>query len=75
MLEHLTRTLHPGVLNDCFYRHQTALCTTRTSSRGRPLPMLDMCCRCPNARRSGLHLPRLAVARSQAHELLVQSGA
>ncbi len=70
MLEHLTTTLHPGVLNDCFYRRQTALCATRASARGRPLPMLDMCCRCPNARRSRLHLPRLVLASDQAHQLV-----
>ncbi len=70
MLEHLTTTLHPGVLNDCFYRREAAVCATRPSPRGRPLPMLDMCCRCPNARRSRLHLPRLALAADQAHQLV-----
>ncbi len=73
MLEHLTKTLHPGVLNDCFYRHQTAVCATRASTQGRPLPMLNMCCSCPNARRSRLHLPRLTLARDQAHDLLQQA--
>jgi hypothetical protein len=75
MLEHLTRTLYPGVLNDCFYRHETAVCATWAPSRGRPLPMLNMCCRCPNARRSRLHLPRLALASGQAHALLDQARA
>lgn len=26
MLQHLTKTLHPGVLNDCFYQAAIALC-------------------------------------------------
>jgi AsnC-type helix-turn-helix domain len=33
------------------------------------LPMLNTCMRCPNARRTAVHLPRLAAAREQALEL------
>jgi hypothetical protein len=73
MLEHLTKTLHPGPLNDCFYRRETAVCAKRASTRGRPLPMLNMCCSCPNARRSGVHLPRLTLARGQARQALQQA--
>ena len=36
--------------------------------------MLNMCCKCPNARRSSHHLPRLALAAAEAHQLLEQTG-
>ncbi|MES9621130.1 hypothetical protein ACPCBX_06035 [Streptomyces tuirus] len=66
MLQHLTKTLHPGVLNDCFYQPSTALCAKRAQHAGQPLPLLTMCLTCPNGRRSSTHLPRLATARAQA---------
>jgi hypothetical protein len=69
MLAHLTRTLHPGVLNDCFYNHATAACAKAAGHARRPLPMISTCLRCPNARRSAVHLPRLTAARDQAAEL------
>lgn len=69
MLAHLTRTLHPGVLNDCFYNHATAACAKAAGHARQPLPMISTCLRCPNARRSAVHLPRLTAARDQAAEL------
>ncbi|MEU9303372.1 hypothetical protein [Streptomyces sp. NPDC048269] len=68
MLNNLTRTLHPGLLNDCFHQAETAVCNKRAKSVGRPLPMLSMCLQCPNSRRSAIHLPRLARARDLAHQ-------
>lgn len=73
MLDHLATTLHPGVLGDCFYRPETALCAKRAAPIGRPLPMLDTCLSCPNSRRSSVHLPRLTQAREQAREILKES--
>ncbi len=73
MLEHLTKTLHPGVLNDCFYHHETAVCAKRAATQRRPLPLLNMCTTCPNARRSTVHLPRLTLARDQALQALQQA--
>ncbi|MFD9069815.1 hypothetical protein [Streptomyces lasiicapitis] len=70
MLQHLTKTLHPGILNDCFYQHSTAVCAQRAQRTGRPLPLLTMCLTCPNARRSSVHLPQLATARAQAQRPL-----
>lgn len=70
MLDHLATTLHPGVIGDCFYRSETALCAKRAAPTGRPLPMLDTCLSCPNSRRSSVHLPRLTQAREQAREIL-----
>ncbi len=66
MLKHLTKTLHPGVLNDCFFHAATAVCVRRAKPLGRPTPRHNMCLRCPNARRSLVHLPRLTTARDQA---------
>ncbi len=66
MLRHLTKTVHPGILNDCFYQSATAVCRSRAQALGRPLPLHNMCLICPNARRSAVHLPRLATARDQA---------
>jgi hypothetical protein len=68
MLRHLTRTLHPGVLNDCFYHSETAVCEKRSPGLGRPLPMLNMCLSCPNSRRSSVHLPRLHQSREDARQ-------
>lgn len=70
MLQHLTKTLHPGILNDCFYQPATAVCAHRAKRAGRPLPLLTMCLTCPNARRSSIHRPRLATARAQAQRPL-----
>ncbi|MBT2491815.1 hypothetical protein J7E96_25455 [Streptomyces sp. ISL-96] len=66
LLQHLTKTLHPGVLNDCFYQAETAVCRKRAKPLGRPVPMLDMCMRCPNSRRTAVHMPRLERARAMA---------
>lgn len=66
MLKHLTKILHPGVLNDCFFNPATAVCVKRAKVIGRPVPQHNMCLRCPNARRSSVHLPRLTAARDQA---------
>jgi hypothetical protein len=71
MLAHLAKVLYPGTLNDCFYQPATAVCRQRAKALGRPLPMLDMCTVCPNARRDAVHLPRLIAARDQARQELV----
>ena len=39
MLAHLTKTLYPGILNDCFYQSATAVCRKQAKALGRP-------CRC-----------------------------
>jgi len=71
MLQHLTKTLHPGVLNDCFYQATTAVCAKRANQLRQPLPMLNSCSVCPNARRSAVHLPRLITARDQLRDALL----
>ncbi|WP_200263399.1 hypothetical protein [Streptomyces sp. HSG2] len=73
LLQHLTKTLHPGILNDCFYQAETAVCRKRAKPLGRPVPMLDMCLRCPNSRRSAVHLPRLERAHDMARAELTDA--
>ena len=72
MLSHLAVTLHPGVLGDCFYQPGTALCAKHAAPHvgKKPLPMLNTCLTCPNARRSSVHLPRLEQARDQAQQII-----
>ncbi|MEU5869521.1 hypothetical protein ABZ815_50750 [Nonomuraea sp. NPDC047529] len=36
MLRHLTKVLHPGVLNDCFFQPAIAVCAKRAKPLGRP---------------------------------------
>ncbi len=76
MLQHLSITLHPGVLGDCFFQPATAACLRRTApaGTGRPLPMLNSCLSCPNARRTPAHQPRLEQARDQARQALEETG-
>ncbi len=75
MLSHLAVTLHPGVLGDCFYQPDTALCAKHTAPAAakKPLPMLNTCLTCPNARRSSVHLPRLERARDQAQQIITDA--
>jgi hypothetical protein len=79
MLDHLATTLHPGILGDCFYRPETALCAKTANPPanppGKPLPMLNTCLTCPNARRSQAHLPRLTQARDHARQALDRAAA
>ncbi|MFC5828665.1 hypothetical protein [Nonomuraea insulae] len=71
MLRHLTKVLHPGALNDCFFQPGVAVCAKRAKPLGgRPLPMINMCSVCPNSRRTAVHLPRLRLVRDQAQEAL-----
>jgi hypothetical protein len=78
MLDHLTVILHPGALGDCFHRTETAACSDIARQlgkpAGKPMPMLDACGRCPNARRTPVHLPRLQQARNQAQEVVDAAG-
>jgi hypothetical protein len=77
MLDHLAITLHPGVLGDCFFQPDTAICLKRAApAAGRqPMPMLNSCLSCPNARRTLAHLPRLEQAREQARQVLDEASA
>ena len=58
MLAQLARTLHVGLLNDCFFEPATAFCLDRTKTAERGAPMLSHCSpdRCPNACITRRHL-------------------
>jgi hypothetical protein len=67
---HLSKILHPGILNDCFHNSSTVVFEKRAKPLGRPLPMLNMCSTCPTSRRASVHLPRLVSARDQTRAAL-----
>lgn len=73
MLEHLARTLHPGLLNDCFFKAETAGCAHHQqpgASGTSPLPLISACVRCPNAYVTTRHAPALREARAQIADRL-----
>ncbi|ODU35466.1 MULTISPECIES: hypothetical protein [Sphingomonadaceae] len=70
MLAHLARTLHVGVLNDCFFDRATALCL-RNADEG-AAPRLSNCApdRCPNSCITSRHVPAWQSAIDDADALL-----
>lgn len=71
MLSHLARTLHVGILNDCFFERGTALCLG--SAKGpTDIPRLSACApdRCPNSCISHAHLPAWQGAIARAETIL-----
>lgn len=68
MLSHLARTLHVGVLNDCFFERGTALCLS-SAKETTNMPRLSVCApdRCPNSCIGQAHLPvwQSAIARAE----------
>mgnify|MGYP004449798449 CR=1 FL=1 len=70
MLAHLARTLHVGVLNDCFFDRATALCL-QSSVFDDTAPRLSGCApdRCPNSCIGEQHLPawQAAIADAERH--------
>lgn len=70
MLAHLARTLHVGVLNDCFFERATALCLKASDLDG-AAPRLSGCApdRCPNSCIDEQHVPawQAAIADAERH--------
>lgn len=71
MLGHLARTLHVGILNDCFFERGTALCLSSTKDP-MDMPRLSACApdRCPNSCISQAHLPAWQGAIARAETIL-----
>lgn len=71
MLAHLTRTLHVGYLNDCFFEPATALCLGRSTGPASQ-PILSNCApdRCPNSCIARRHLPAWQGAIAHAETML-----
>jgi hypothetical protein len=72
MLAHLARTLHVGILNDCFFEPATALCLDRSGTKDRTAPVLSHCSpdRCPNSCITQRHLPPWEASIGEADNLL-----
>ncbi len=72
LLASLARTLHVGVLADCFFDPATALCLKRSTDPDRKGPLTALCepTRCPNACIVERHRPAWARAAEDAKALL-----
>ena len=72
LLASLARTLHVGVLADCFFDPSTALCLKRVTQPEAKAPHTALCepTRCPNACITGRHRPAWASAAQDAKAML-----
>ena len=75
MLAHLGRMLHVGLLADCFFDPETALCLDDSLAKlDRTAPALSQCRpdRCPNACITRRHLPTWQASITEAERLLAE---
>lgn len=72
MLASLARTLHVGVLADCFFDPGTALCLKQATSADNKTPLTALCqpTRCPNACITARHRPAWARSADEARAVL-----
>jgi hypothetical protein len=72
MLANLARTLHVGVLADCFFDPGTAMCLNQAMRVDKKAPLTALCepTRCPNACITARHRPVWARASDDARALL-----
>lgn len=72
LLASLARTLHVGILPDCFFDPSTALCLKHMSAPAQVTPLVALCepTRCPNACITARHRPVWARADDDARILL-----
>lgn len=72
MLASLARTLHVGVLADCFFDPSTAMCLKQASNVDNKMPLTALCqpTRCPNACITARHKPTWARSAAEARTLL-----
>ncbi|MCX8571162.1 integrase [Aminobacter sp. MET-1] len=72
LLADTARTLHIGVLADCFFDPATAVCLRHVSSGDKTAPMISLCepTRCPNACITARHRPAWAGAAENAKAIL-----
>lgn len=72
MLASLARTLHVGVLADCFFDPGTALCLKQATGVDSKMPLTALCqpTRCPNACITSRHRPAWARSADDARALL-----
>ena len=70
MLSDLARTLHVGILADCFFDPATALCLKNVTDQTRPQTALCQPTKCPNACIRARHLPAWHKAENEVSTLL-----
>ncbi len=72
MLASLARTLHVGVLADCFFDPGTALCLKQATNADNKTPLTGLCqpTRCPNACITARHRPAWARSADEARAVL-----
>ena len=70
MLSDLARTLHIGILADCFFDPATALCVKAAADQTKPQTALCQPTKCPNACIRARHLPAWQKAEEEVSTLL-----
>lgn len=70
MLSDLARTLHVGVLADCFFDPATAVCLKTATDQTKPQTSLCQPTKCPNACIRARHLPAWQKAEEEVNALL-----
>ena len=70
MLSDLARTLHVGILADCFFDPLTALCLKTVTNQTTPQTALCQPTKCPNACIRARHLPAWQKAEEEVSALL-----
>ncbi|QPB24243.1 integrase [Rhizobium sp. 007] len=72
MLASLARTLHVGVLADCFFDPGTAICLKQATKNDGKMPLTALCqpTRCPNACITARHRPAWSRSAEDAKTLL-----
>ena len=70
MLTDLARTLHVGILADCFFDPATALCLKAVTNQTKPQTALCQPTKCPNACIRVRHLPAWQKAEEEVKALL-----
>jgi hypothetical protein len=74
LLATTARTLHVGILADCFFDPATAVCLRKATDPDRSAPVLALCepTRCPNACMTARHRPAWSRAAADARTMLVE---
>jgi hypothetical protein len=74
LLASTARTLHVGILADCFFDPATAACLRQATDPDRAAPVLALCqpTRCPNACITARHRPAWSRAAADARAMLAE---
>ena len=74
LLATIARTLHVGILADCFFDPASAVCLRSATDPDRSAPILALCepTRCPNACMTARHRPAWSRAAADARAMLAE---